>query len=52
MIASARDISLEQVLRIVFAILSGPLALCYLGVFQPLQCLWSCFQYWGIWDVT
>ena len=30
MLASAGDISLEQVLRIIFGILSGPLALCML----------------------
>ena len=30
MLASAGDISLEQVLRIIFGTLSGPLALCML----------------------
>ena len=56
MLASAGDIYLEQVLRIIFGILSGPLALCMLmlsrSISTPSMHNILCFQYWGIWDVT
>ena len=37
MLASAGDISFEQVLRIIFGILSGPLALCVLMLFRSFS---------------
>ena len=49
MLANAGDISFEQVLRMIFGIFSGSLALCILMLFQ---CLWLCFQCWDVWDVT
>ena len=55
MLASAGDISLVLILRIIFGTLSGPLALCMLMLsrsFSTPSMLMLCFQYWGIWDVT
>ena len=53
MSANAGDISLEQVLRIIFGILSGPLAMCILTLFgsfsttSMLMIMFSMFGYLG-----
>ena len=53
MLASAGDISLEQVLRIIFGTLSGPLALCMLMLSRSfstpsmLMVMFSIFGYLG-----
>ena len=55
MLASAGDISLEQVLGIIFGILSGPLALCMLMLsrsFSTPSMLMVMISILGYLDVT